>query len=91
MWNRLAAGDAPPARSKSIRDGAQQLIEAYTYDPYNNRDTRSDGAATRYFEYDEAQQLKQIRAGSPTGSVLADFVYDANGNGNPTISDRTQK
>lgn len=71
------------------------LVERYTYDPLNNRLSKSDGVTSVYYTYDNANQLKEIRQGSATGLLFDSIIYDDNGNmlakynaggGTPTIS-----
>ncbi len=56
------------------------LVERYTYDPLNNRLSKSDGVTPVYYTYDDANQLKEIRQGSTAGPLLASMTYDDNGN-----------
>jgi len=56
------------------------LVERYTYDPLNNRLSKSDGVIPVYYTYDDANQLKEIRQGSTAGPLLASMTYDDNGN-----------
>ncbi len=56
------------------------MSEAYGYDSLGNRSYKSDGSATFYYLYDAANQLKEVRLNSPTGTLSGALVYDANGN-----------
>ncbi len=57
------------------------LVEAYGYDQLNNRRIRQPNGSTAYhYLYDSAQQLNEIRSGSDTGAVVANFSYDDSGN-----------
>jgi len=57
------------------------LVEAYGYDQFNNRRIRQPNAGTiKHYLYDSAQQLNEIRDGSDTGAVVANFAYDDSGN-----------
>ncbi len=66
-------------RLTKVLNGATP-VETLTYDPYNNRRTRTAGGATHHYQHDAAQQLNRILTGSDTGSEAARFQYDANGN-----------
>ena len=55
-------------------------LEGYVYDALGNRLSRTLGATTDYYTYDAANQLKDIRQGSPTGTLIAGLVYDSHGN-----------
>jgi len=60
-------------------------VETSTYDQYNNRRTQTRnggtaGSTTTYYQHDAAQQLNNILSGSDTGSEIARFQYDNNGN-----------
>ena len=73
-----------------VYDGLNRLIQAgngnpaqresYTYDPLGNRTSKTVGNTTTVSIYDEANQLLEVRAGSPTGTLLQAFTYDAAGN-----------
>ncbi|MBI2780053.1 MAG: RHS repeat-associated core domain-containing protein [Gammaproteobacteria bacterium] len=65
-------------RLVSASDGA--TAESYAYDPLNNRTQKTAGGATLAYVYDAANQLREIRQNSPTGTLLASLGYDANGN-----------
>lgn len=67
-FDRVANLSAPPSN------------DAFAYDPIGNRTSKSDSAGPAYYIYDAANQLKEIRSGSPTGPLSAAFIYDANGN-----------
>ena len=56
------------------------LKEAYAYDSLGNRLTKTDGVTTLAYVYDAANQVKEIRQGSPSGALLASLTYDLNGN-----------
>ena len=57
------------------------VTQSFTYDPFGNRRTYDDGAGTvRYYAYDAAHQLDDVRTGSAGGPVEADYGYDQNGN-----------
>ena len=53
---------------------------SYAYDPWNNRTRHSQHSQTRYAQYDAAQQLIAERSGSPSGPLVAAYLYDAGGN-----------
>lgn len=56
--------------------------ESYAYDPLGNLVQRTVGApasATTAYVFDAANQLLEARQGSPGGTLLAAYVYDANG------------
>ena len=69
----------PLDRLTEVRNGTTP-IESYTYDPLGNRKTKTSGTNTVAYVYDGANQLKELRQGSPTGSLLATLEYDNNGN-----------
>ena len=63
------------SRLTEVRNNStNDLIEGFTYDSLGNRTTRTDGAMTWYFNYDAANQLEEIRQGSPTRALSAAFV-----------------
>ena len=63
-----------------VDNGTPAQLETYTYDPLNNRTSKTLGGVTTAYVHDAANQLQEIRADSATGSLLADLNYDANGN-----------
>jgi RHS repeat-associated protein len=70
-------------RLKQVVNGTSAQQEDYTYDARGNRLTRSVGASSptvTAFVYDDANELKEIHAGSPTGTLLTSLSYDNNGN-----------
>ncbi|MBI3345265.1 MAG: type IV secretion protein Rhs [Gammaproteobacteria bacterium] len=70
-------------RLSEVRNNAvvpSTLIEGYSYDTLGNRSQKTDGVNTTAYVYDTANQLKEIRQGSPTGALLASLSYDPNGN-----------
>ncbi|MCU0841464.1 MAG: hypothetical protein MUC79_07070, partial [Thiobacillaceae bacterium] len=54
--------------------------EAYAYDAWDNRVRQTKNGVTHHAVLDAAQQLLELRQGSPTGPLAAAFVFDANGN-----------
>jgi RHS repeat-associated protein len=56
------------------------LLARYAYDPLGNRITKSDGVSTTAYLYDAANQLTELRQGSPSGASLGALTYDLNGN-----------
>ena len=70
-------------RLTQVQNGIPTQQENYAYDPLGNRTTKSIGAttpSTTAYVYDSANQLKEIRSGSATGTLLASLTYDADGN-----------
>jgi RHS repeat-associated protein len=70
-------------RLTQVSNGNALQQENYAYDPLGNRTTRQVNATTPVvtaYIYDTANQLKEIRQGSPTGTLLANLTYDNNGN-----------
>ncbi len=64
-----------------FKDAGATSVEDYKYDQYGNRRIQHpNGGATHFYQYDNAQQLQSIREGSDTGSLVASFGYDDNGN-----------
>ncbi len=64
-----------------FKDAGATSVENYKYDQYGNRRTRHpNGGPTHFYQYDNAQQLQNIRDGSDVGSPVASFTYDDNGN-----------
>jgi len=56
----------PLDRLLEVRDNVTTALkEAYTYDSLGNRLTKTDGATTLAYVYDAANQVKEIRQGSP--------------------------
>ncbi|MES2369764.1 MAG: RHS repeat-associated core domain-containing protein [Pseudomonadota bacterium] len=54
--------------------------DAYTYDALDNRTKKTVNGVDQYAVFDAANQLVELRNGSPTGALTHAFVYDANGN-----------
>ncbi|WP_081733733.1 RHS repeat-associated core domain-containing protein [Methylomonas sp. 11b] len=53
--------------------------ESFSYDKVGNRKTYTKAGSVKYYNVDAANQLKDIRTGSPTGTVFESYQYDANG------------
>ncbi len=70
------------SRLTSVKNTANSaVLEAYSYDPLNNRRTKTDSAAAVLaYVYDAANQLKEVRQNTTTGALVASLSYDANGN-----------
>ncbi len=76
-------GYDPLNRLIQVQNGTATQQENYSYDPIGNRLTKQVNATTPVvtaYVYDVANQLKEIHAGSATGTLLASLSYDANGN-----------
>jgi RHS repeat-associated protein len=74
-------GNRKTATEKAGSTTTPATSEAYGYDPLGNRSYKSDTTgATFYYSYDAANQLKDVRTGSATGTITGALVYDANGN-----------
>ena len=54
--------------------------DAYAYDALDNRIRKTANGVDQYAVFDAANQLVELRSGSPTGALTQAFVYDANGN-----------
>ncbi|MHB1260047.1 RHS repeat domain-containing protein [Thiobacillus sp.] len=54
--------------------------DAYAYDALDNRTKKTVNGVDQYAVFDAANQLVELRSGSPTGALTHAFVYDANGN-----------
>ena len=70
-------------RLVQVVNGTPAQQENYTYDPLGNRTSKTVNATTpvtNVYLYDVANQLLETRSGSPTGTMLQAFVYDAAGN-----------
>ncbi|MBI3805079.1 MAG: HNH endonuclease [Nitrospirae bacterium] len=65
--------------TETRNNSTNALIEGYTYDVLGNRRTKTDGADTKVYIYNAANQLTEIHQGSDTGALLASLVYDLNG------------
>jgi len=52
-----------------VDNGTPAQLETYTYDPLNNRTTKTLGSVTTAYVHDAANQLQEIRADSATGSL----------------------
>ncbi|MDX1253449.1 MAG: type IV secretion protein Rhs [Gammaproteobacteria bacterium] len=73
----------PLSRLTQAKNGNAAQQEDYSYDPLNNRTRKTVNATTPVitaYTHDAANQLTEVRQGSPTGTLLAGYVYDANGN-----------
>ncbi|KAF0218592.1 MAG: RHS repeat-associated core domain-containing [Geobacteraceae bacterium] len=71
------------SRLTQVSNGNAAQQENYGYDPLGNRLTKQVNATTPVvtaYVYDAANQLKEIHQDSPTGTLLASLLYDANGN-----------
>ena len=70
-------------RLTQVQNGTATQQENYSYDPLDNRSSKSVGATAptiTAYVYDAANQLKEIHSGSATGALLASLTYDADGN-----------
>jgi RHS repeat-associated protein len=70
-------------RLTQVQNGTATQQENYSYDPLDNRSSKSVGATTptiTAYVYDAANQLKEIHSGTTTGTLLASLTYDADGN-----------
>ncbi|WP_298609873.1 RHS repeat-associated core domain-containing protein [uncultured Thiobacillus sp.] len=54
--------------------------DTYAYDALDNRTRKTVNGVDQYAIFDAANQLVELRSGSPTGALAFAFVYDANGN-----------
>jgi RHS repeat-associated protein len=52
---------------------------SYSYDEVGNRITKTYMDRTQYYIYESANQLKEIRLDSITGTLVYQYKYDANG------------
>lgn len=55
-------------------------LDSISYDPYGNRRQRTQGGVTHHYTHNNLLQISEIRSGSATGPLVANFGYDANGN-----------
>jgi RHS repeat-associated protein len=53
--------------------------ESFSYDKVGNRKTYTKAGATKYYNVDAGNRLKDIRTGSATGTVFESYSYDDNG------------
>jgi RHS repeat-associated protein len=60
--------------------GSGLVAESYAYDVLGNRTQRTSDGETLAYRHDVANQLLEVRQGTPSGTLLAGLVYDANGN-----------
>jgi RHS repeat-associated protein len=70
-------------RLTQVQNGTATQQENYSYDPLDNRLSKSVGATAptiTAYVYDAANQLKEIHSGTTTGTLLASLTYDADGN-----------
>jgi RHS repeat-associated protein len=66
-----------------VQNGTAAQQQNYSFDPLGNRLTKSLGTTSptiTAYVHDAANQLKEIRSGSATGTLLATLTYDADGN-----------
>jgi RHS repeat-associated protein len=54
--------------------------EAYGYDAWDNRVSQSKAGQTTFTISNAAHQIIELRTGSPTGTLAAAYLYDANSN-----------
>jgi RHS repeat-associated protein len=69
-------------RLLTAKNGTATQDEAYRYDPFDNLTQQSLGTpvtANTAYVYDSANQLLEVRSGTPSGALLTAHVYDANG------------
>lgn len=67
-------------RLTRVTNGTATQQEDYTYDALGNRLTKQVGTTVTAYVHDAANQLKEIRSGSPTGTLQATLNYDNVGN-----------
>lgn len=73
-----------------VTNGTAAEQEAYAYDPLGNRRTKAvgqTGPVVTAYNHDAANQLMEMRYGSPSGSLIAALAYDNAGN---VLSDGTR-
>jgi len=63
-------------RLAEVRDGANNLIARYTYDPFGRRLSKTVGGTTTYFHY---SQEGLVAEASTTGAVTTTYGYQPNG------------
>jgi RHS repeat-associated protein len=66
-----------------VTNGTAAQQQNFSFDPLGNRLTKSIGATAptvTAYVYDVANQLKEIRSGTATGTLQASLTYDADGN-----------
>ncbi|MCP4711265.1 MAG: hypothetical protein GY869_21810, partial [Planctomycetes bacterium] len=51
------------------------LAAVYTYDPNGNLTTGDN----QYLEYNDANKLVRVRQGDASGPVIAEYIYDSDG------------
>jgi RHS repeat-associated protein len=72
-------------RRQTTVDKAGTLVlpainDSFGYDALDNRTRKTVNGVAQHAIFDAANQLVELRAGSPTGAITHAFVYDANGN-----------
>ncbi|MCI5124042.1 MAG: hypothetical protein D3925_06095, partial [Candidatus Electrothrix sp. AR5] len=54
---------------------AHSALVKFEYDPAGNMVSEQG----KYYEYNDANQLVRVRKDSPTGEIIAEYVYDYQG------------
>lgn len=78
--NRSYEYDGLGRLATEIDADSQLTLEQLQYDPFGNRRTRTADGTTFHHINNNLHQLLEIRSGSATGAVIANFTYDNNGN-----------
>jgi RHS repeat-associated protein len=68
------------SRLSAVNDANNAPLASYTYDILNNRTSKSEAGSTLFYNHDIVNQLKEIRSGSPSGTLLTSMQYDDSGN-----------
>ncbi|MCK9609542.1 MAG: hypothetical protein M0R33_24195 [Methylomonas sp.] len=69
----------PENRLKTADYPGSAFDESFSYDKVGNRKTHTLNGTTQYYNVDAGNRLKDIRTGSPTGTIYESYQYDDNG------------
>ncbi|MCK9609517.1 MAG: RHS repeat-associated core domain-containing protein [Methylomonas sp.] len=69
----------PENRLKTADNPGTAFDESFSYDKVGNRKTHTLNGSTQYYNVDAGNRLKDIRSGSPTGTIFESYGYDDNG------------
>lgn len=75
----------PLGRKQTAKDKVGAFTQpvqtlAYGYDPLGNRISKTDGSKVTAYLHDSVNQLKEIRSGGNTGTLVGALIYDDAGN-----------
>jgi len=80
----------PEYRLKTADYPGSANDESFSYDKVGNRKSHSLNGSTKYYNVDAGNRLKDIRTGSPTGTVYESYSYDDNGSLTNISGNRSQ-